>query len=985
MSACRLLQQQRVGLLQVLCSSGTAEILESVLDRLLAWDVLQWEDYQTLRPPNRSLCTSARELLDMVASKGEEACGLLLGALDQVLPGAQKASLSLGASAGGPPLADRPSPSTASQTLWSERPCLVVRLRPCIGAALRALVESGSLTTYDCDEVQLPINTPAQQARRLLDLVGSKGECAAKALLQFVERVEKPLKWPDSGTTFPAELLQYQKKLRSSVAAQSHFLNTYGGTGSLSLDDVYTEGLLEVSQGGEEAQRPIGLEDILGQVGTLNKDADMVLLLGEAGSGKTTLLQRLHLLWAREVTLENWILLFPFSCRRLSAEEQELSVRDLLFSHCCWPDRDPEPLFQFILDHPDRVLFTFDGLDEFRLRFTDEKRVCCPMQRASVAALLFSLLQGCLMQGVQKVVTSRPEAFDASLRTYIRKEVTLKGFSPERIDCFLRKQHRDPGLTSHVLQSLHSNTALFSLCHVPVLCWIVSQCYRELLGSEGSHLQTFTDVYIMILQHFLQRRCPRRLPLASGWAGGYAGVVLRLGRLALRGLQTACYVFSDGELQRYGVTDNDVATGFLIRSDSFSALEKHYEFLHVTMQCFFAALFVILGDDADGSAVFQLFCPRGRRRPSLAGVCSMPCLPHQDPELKGHTSEAERPNLQIMATFVSGLLSQRHRILLIQSCPASVLDRKRQQVVRGLSRGIQRHFRSIPRPVQGEKKSMHAMPEFVWLIKCIYEMQDDAMARRSVAKLKVEHLKLTYCNIGPVECSALAYVLQHLRSPVGLQLDYNCVGDVGVEQLLPCIRVCHSLYLRNNNISDEGIRKLTEKAVHFENFQKIALFNNKLTDACMMHFAELLKAKQNFLALRLGNNYITAVGAELLAEGLKENSSLKYLGLWGNKIKDRGVEALAKALQSNCRLVWLSLVDNGVGSAGARALAQLIKTSQSLEELWLSKNCITREGIEYLLEALQTNTSVKAIWLKGNDLSPEEVEELKQRDQRLTF
>lgn len=88
---------------------------------------------------------------------------------------------------------------------------------------------------------------------------------------------------------------------------------------------------------------------------------------------------------------------------------------------------------------------------------------------------------------------------------------------------------------------------------------------------------------------------------------------------------------------------------------------------------------------------------------------------------------------------------------------------------------------------------MHAMPGFVWLIKCIHEMQDSRIARDTMAKLEVEHLKLTYCNIGPVECTALAYLLQHLRNPVRLQLDYNYVGDVGVEQLLPCLHVCHSV------------------------------------------------------------------------------------------------------------------------------------------------------------------------------------------------
>ncbi|KAL4642211.1 NOD2a protein-like [Arapaima gigas] len=887
MSAERLLRIQRERLLGALCCGGMTEALESVLDLLLAWDVLQWEDYQILRPSERPLYHSARELLDLVGSKGEVACELLLTALNDILHKAQKVGLSFGAVRSDGLGAQWPLPTTAVQTLQVDRPCLVKRLRGHVAAALDVLVESGDLTVYESDEVQLPIHTPSQQAsaRRLLDLVRSKGECAAAILLQFLHKLENLSTSHDKEKAFPAELLQYHKKLRSSVSAQSLFLSTYGGTGSLSLDDIYTEGLLEVAQGSREPQQPLGLEDILGPVGTLNAEADTVLLSGEAGSGKSTLLQRLHQLWARSVALEHLLLLFPFSCRRLSSEDREVTLRDLLFRHCCWPDGDHEMLFRYILDNPHCLLFTFDGLDEFRHTFSDERRLCCPTEPAPVSTVLFSLLQGSLMQGVCKVVTSRPEAVGTSLRRYIRKEVQLKGFSPEAINSFVQNHHRDSRVSVHILDILRSNSALFGLCHIPVLCWIVSKCYKELLSSSVNQPRTFTDVYVMILQHFMQHRHPQQCTMWMNWMTGHTDVALRLGCLALRGLESAHYVFSDLDLVKCGVTEDDIALGFLVHSEGLSGSDdKHYEFLHVTMQCFFAALFVTLNDDTNRSTIPKLF-NLYKQQVLVPHDCFGPCFSlQQESESKMHTAESKKANLQIMATFVSGLLSQRHRNLLLLSRPAGAIERKFRQVARALSQGLKKHFRFIPCPVEGEKKSMHAMPEFVWLIKCIYETQDEAIARAAVAKLQVEHLKLTYCNIGPVECSALAYVLQHLRSPVGLQLDYNSVGDVGLEQLLSCLHMCNSLHLRNNNVTDEGVHRLTEKVVHFENFQKIALFNNKLTDACMLHIAEFLKAKQNFIALRqalccrLGNNYITAVGAEQLAEGLRGHRSLQFLG-----------------------------------------------------------------------------------------------------------
>ncbi|XP_053172825.1 nucleotide-binding oligomerization domain-containing protein 2 isoform X1 [Scomber japonicus] len=981
-----LVLKQRAEILHALCSSGSTEHLERVLDILLSQGELIWEEYQSIQVQGRALYTNVRQLLDLVYTKGEDTCEFFLAAVKQVLPEAQGAGITFSGCCSNLEKTGE-SQCTSIQTLLTQRASLVTKIRACIDGALEALVESGHFTSADCDEVLLPIHTPSQKARRLLDHVRSKGESAAKVLLHYIHESESSLnqeKW-----TLSKEFSKYRKKLSSSVSAQSCFLSSYGGTSHMPLDEIYTEGQLELANGCADLSGALDLDNIVSAAGTVNDEADTVLVSGEAGSGKSTLLQRLHLLWARGVALKGFLLLFPFSCRRLNSEQRELSVQELLFQHCCWPDKEQEEIFQFILDHPHLILFSFDGLDELKQGFSDEHRVCCPTQRAPVHILLFNLLQGSLMKGVRKVVTSRPDAVGPMLKKHLRKEVLLKGFSPSGIDCFVKKHHRDPTVAAKVLESLQMNTALLGLCHSPVLCWIVSECHKELLGCGEGSPQTITDVYLMILQHFLQHQSPLKSTVGLGWLQEHIKAVLHLGQLAFEGIGTSCYIFTDTDLETCYVTEKDICMGFLILSkDMSSTHSKRYEFLHVTIQCFFAALFIVLSNNTDRSTIHKLFELQNMKGTGLSSTWFMGCIPFSDQQgqgLEGESVIAETSNLQITATFVSGLLSQRHRNLWLHCCSSAVMEKKVRQVVKCLSKGMHKHFKSIPQPVEGEKKSMHAMPGFVWLIKCIYEMQECKIAKDAMSKLEVDHLKLTYCNIGPVECTALAYALQYLRKPVGLQLDYNSVGDVGVEQLLPCMHICNSLHLRNNNITDEGIRKLIAKGIQCDNFQKIALFNNKLTDACTLHFSLLLKTKQNFLSLRLGNNNITAEGAKQLAEGLKFNHSLRYLGLWGNKISDTGAEALASALEGSKTLVWLSLVGNGVGSAGAYALAKVIESSTSLEELWLTENCITKAGVECLIQALERNTHVKSVWLRNNDLSWEEVEEMTRYESRLIF
>lgn len=157
-----LVLKQRTEILHALCSSGSAEHLERVLDILLAQGELIWEDYQNIQVPGRALYTNARQLLDLVYTKGVDTCGLFLAALKQVLPEEQGAGLSFSGRCSN--LEEKKEyQTTSTQTLLTQRPSLVSQLQGCIDGALEALVISGHFTSADCDEVRLPIHTPSQQ------------------------------------------------------------------------------------------------------------------------------------------------------------------------------------------------------------------------------------------------------------------------------------------------------------------------------------------------------------------------------------------------------------------------------------------------------------------------------------------------------------------------------------------------------------------------------------------------------------------------------------------------------------------------------------------------------------------------------------------------------------------------------------------------------------------------------------------------------
>lgn len=145
-------RSQLVGLLV----SGSLEGFESVLDWLLSWDVLSWEDYEGLSVLGLPLSHLARRLLDTVWNKGAWACEQLLAAVQE-------------ARADGPLPELRghwdPHSSHPARDLQSHRPAIVRRLCSHVEGVLDRAQERGFVSPYECDEIRLPVFTPSQRVR----------------------------------------------------------------------------------------------------------------------------------------------------------------------------------------------------------------------------------------------------------------------------------------------------------------------------------------------------------------------------------------------------------------------------------------------------------------------------------------------------------------------------------------------------------------------------------------------------------------------------------------------------------------------------------------------------------------------------------------------------------------------------------------------------------------------------------------------------
>ncbi|CAL9705222.1 unnamed protein product [Knipowitschia caucasica] len=934
---------------------------------------------------------------------------------------------------------DKPS---CRSLLTFHREALVSKLRS-IQCVLDNLLSAELLCEEEVEAVQRT-DTKPNQVRKLLELVQCKGEPACEYFIYILYSVGdafihlqpwlKEICYVPSAevSALPVDntdpISRYSDKQRREISRDTSFIMSYGQREETRLEHLYTDTLMELFN---EANESLGFLDTLDRLLTddavFNPQGETIYVVGDAGVGKSILLQKLQNLWSKKQLVTDTIFLFKFRCRMFSTfkDSEQISLRDLLFKYNCCPDLDPDnEVFDYITNFPHKVLFTFDGYDEIQddLERYNIPEVFSPDEKAHPFQLLTSLLSGKLLQGSQKVLTARTGI--ELQHKVVKKKIILRGFSPSHLNSYIHLHFKDQDQRERVQIQLDASPHLCGLCSTPLFCWIVFKSFTHLhIMHDSFELPesriTLTDIFLLLCEMFLTRSAPlpssiqkKKVRCTSETFKSGFKPLAGFAKLALRGFHEGSFYFSREDLRSCGLTEEDEALGFLRSVNEYETAENPatFEFLHLTLQSFLAALWLVLDEEAPLNFILTFFAECSRKKRSSCLPCDF--FHNLSATSRGTSSRQKNDHLQFTNLFLCGLLSKPKTRLMEQLVAPTTLKKKQALLKSYLSTSVKSHLHGLPVHKNDEGKKVHVLPNFLWMLRCIYETGNKGIAKMTAKGITAGFIKLGYCNVYSGDCTALNFVLQHRRKLLGLDMDNNNVSDYGIKQLRPSLSKMTIVRFCVNNLSDSSMEVLAEELCKSKVVEVLGLYNNFITDAGAKLVAKIIEECPKLRTVKIGKNKITPVGGRYLANAIQKSTSIFDVGMWGNTLGDEGAFAFAEALRHHPSLSNLSLSANGITSEGGKHLssalkdnnslrifwlvqndlsddcashfAELVRTNTGLTHLWLINNKFTVEGIRRLAEALPENNHLKEICLKGNLLSPAEEEEFVE-EKRLRF
>ena len=668
------------------------------------------------------------------------------------------------------------------------------------------------------------------------------------------------------------------------------------------------------------------------------RDPRKILVVGRPGIGKSLLCTKLSRDWSKSDLLRDsdkiFQHLFVFQFRWFNTETMEkISLKQLLSRLYSEGSMDSEVL-QHILDNPERVLFVFDGLDEFKYheRILEDERAHAgnsATEEMPFSALYVKLMKGKQLSGATILTTCRPNVVQSVAHLPFDRKVEIMGFTPEKVHEYVLKFcAHDPETVNRIWGHISSNLELLSLYYIPVNSFIICSLLEKLIKLQqhlGNTLPaTSTDIYEGALRLFIFKHHPefKRKLLTKDYLLGNVGLpdqveetLNRVGSLAKTGIQERRLMFDSVEVK--GIED----CGLFNRMPDCEVLpfklKSQFCFIHLTLQEFLAAKEIVKMDSKDVSNFILTNASDPKWHLVLQFVAGL---------LRGQTNEA-------VSSFVSLLCDSLTYITL---CDSLTFSSKSKQ-------------------------------EAVLMMKCLHEYNDATIVEKAASLLQKnetfnDKIGLSYSEITPVDCAAIVFFINKLHNLMELNLSSNKISDQGVSFLCSVVRDGHcnltTLHLGFNDIQDQGVSQLSE-ALRDANCKltKLRLPGNYITYQGASHLQDALKnANCKLTKLDLGGNSMGDIGVSRLSEALKDvNCKLEKLNLDETDITDQGVFQLCEALKNvNCKLTKLDISGNMISFHGALSMSVALKdVNCKLTKMNLEVNDIGNLGVFHLSDALK--------------------------------
>ncbi|XP_072894407.1 NACHT, LRR and PYD domains-containing protein 3-like isoform X2 [Hemitrygon akajei] len=637
-----------------------------------------------------------------------------------------------------------------------------------------------------------------------------------------------------------------------------------------------------------------------------SKSGSSAAVAGVPGIGKTTMVQKVVYDWAMGKIYQQFQFVFSFRFRDLNTITCRISLKELILHQYPYFGNSLREVWK----NSKRLLFIFDGLDEFkhRIDFSNSQRdtrprlTCTDTEfRCEVSDIVYSLIQHKLLPGCSVLLTTRPTVLHLLKKAEITVWAEILGFvGEERKEYFIR-HFEDQMVAADVFKHVKENEILYTMSYNPSYCWILALAlgpfFTERVRDPHQIPKTITQLYSYYIYNILKNH-GREIENPRD-------VLLRVGQMAFRGVFEKKIVFTDGDLINYILHPSQFLSGFLMelleREDSARCVV--YTFPHLTIQEFVAAL-----------TQFLNIYP-GNILKSLT---------------EAHNTIDGR--FEIFLRFVAGLSNPMTARGLEE-----FLGPFHHQTICRVIEWVEEKVKYQIHNAAGEDDTRNLLNTLHYL----FESQNRELAQATLGSVE----KLSFCEmpLTPIDCTVLSHV-------IGLcdtikQLDFwNCrIQFEGIERLGPGLHKCQELRLGGNILGDSGVKLVS---------------------------AALRNPKCEIQKLRLNDVGLTDTGAEDLASALSANRTLTELNLSVNKLGDSGVKLVSVALRNpECKIKKLWLWKVGLTDSGTEDLVSTLSTNQSLTELALRSNSLTDRSIPTLHQLILTVPSLACIELWRNRFS----------------
>ena len=602
----------------------------------------------------------------------------------------------------------------------------------------------------------------------------------------------------------------------------------------LKLDSIYTnlvlipnraqydfsgereEQLKEYPMPKENFQPLKGPEDII------DAENKKIVIIGRPGIGKTLFCTKFIRDWAsgrvfnttQDAELDFGIA-FLIKFRKFNSVET-LSLRGLLASaEYSETECLANVVWNYILENPEKVLILFDGMDEL----VDHTRIANETvnnsykdiveEKMPMAALYSKIVSGKFLPGAAVVTTTRPTAVSCLRGVQFNRTIEILGFAAEEVEEYVKNFPQDAaenlsgaretaaknlsdagesaaenssGAGEKIWRHISTNMNLFSLCYIPVNCFIICSCLLEVLqfytkkGNDliGVGLPTkLTEIYKQAVKLFYFRHneqyrgeCLSREEIESD---KFPPEFKLLGEVAFNGVKEGRLVFGKSEV--HGLENSSLFHQMPDHQIGPFKHESQFCFMHLTMQEFLAAKYITDPDTMN------------------------------EEELRRFVSDnIKKGEWQVVLQFVAGLLGERDDKSI--EIFTSLLPVKTKMFSDEITRW----------PTDSDKHLA------LTIIKCLYEGSKlnviHPIVQNKLDSINCNSVDFSDCGLAPADCTALVHIIKNMKQISHINLSFNHIGSLGCVEIKKLFESdkskLTSLGLMANRIGDEGLVHLSK-------------------------------------------------------------------------------------------------------------------------------------------------------------------------------